>query len=322
LNVVVDKQINRVTKHSNKTNTILLLIKTSLCFRAGGVFLFLHPAQSILLYMTDEEKIIDIKRLIKSKKPKVAKWIPGFVIRYLKRTLHENDVNKSLADNKGAKGIEFSDYVIEKFSMKVRVHGTENVPKTGGVILAMNHPLGGTDAMAMVTEFKHIRTDFKFVVNDILMNIENLKDIFVGVNKHGTNSKESLKLLNDLFASDQAVFVFPAGLVSRRKKGKVRDLDWKKTFITRARKFERNVIPVYIDGELSNFFYRLSNLRTKLGIKANIEMLYLVDELYQQENKELDIIFGEPIPYSTFTKEKKDLEWAQCVKNKVYELKK
>jgi putative hemolysin len=272
--------------------------------------------------MTEEEKIIDIKRLIASKNPKLAKWIPGFLIRYLKKTLHEDDVNKSLKENIGVKAIPFSDYVIDKFSIKVNFIGAENIPKEGGVIMAANHPLGGMDAMAMVTEFKHYRTDFKFVVNDILMNIDNLKDMFVGVNKHGTNTKESLKVLNDLFASEQAVFVFPAGLVSRKKKGVIRDLAWKKTFITRSKKFERNIIPVHIDGELTKFFYRLSNFRTKIGIKANLEMLYLVDELYQQTDKEINITFGEPIPHTTFDKSKKDVEWAAWVKDKVYELKK
>ena len=271
--------------------------------------------------MTEKEKIIDIKRLIKSKNPKAAKWIPGFIYSYLKRTLHEDDVNKSLNDNIGVKAIPFSDYVIEKFNIKVNFIGAENIPKEGGVIFAANHPLGGMDAMAIVTEFKNYRTDFKFVVNDILMNIDNLKDMFVGVNKHGTNTKESLKVLNDLFASEQAVFVFPAGLVSRKKKGVVRDLEWKKTFITRSKKFERQVIPVHIDGELSKFFYRLSNFRTKIGIKANIEMLYLVDELYQQIDKEMNITFGKPIPHTAFDKGKKDIDWAQCVKEKVYELK-
>ncbi|MFT4602219.1 MAG: putative hemolysin [Arenicella sp.] len=271
--------------------------------------------------MAEEEKVIDIKRLIVSKKPKLAKWIPGFIIRYLKRTLHEDDVNETLRINKGVTAIPFSDHVVKKFRMKVIFHGEENIPKEGGVILAANHPLGGMDAMAMVTEFKHHRTDFKFVVNDILMNLENLKDMFVGVNKHGTNTKDSLKVLNDLFASEQAVFVFPAGLVSRKKKGKLRDLEWKKTFVTRARKFEREVIPVFIDGELSKFFYRLANFRTKIGIKANVEMLYLVNELYKQTDKELHITFGKPIPHTTFDKSKRDIEWAQWIKDKVYELK-
>lgn len=271
--------------------------------------------------MREEEKIIDIKRLIKSKNPKLAKWIPGFLVRYLKKTLHEDEVNQSLKENSGVKAVPFSQYVIDKFNIDVQTKGTENIPRTGGVILAMNHPLGGMDAMAMITEFHTIREDFKFVVNDVLMNIENLKDVFVGVNKFGTNSKASLTELNNLFASDQAVFVFPAGLVSRKKKGKIRDLPWKKTFITRSKKFKRDIVPVYIDGELSKFFYRLSNFRTKIGIKGNIEMLYLVDELYKQENKVMKISFGKPISHTVFNKSKSDLEWAQWVQSKVYELK-
>lgn len=270
--------------------------------------------------MTEKDKKIDVGQLIKDKNPKLHKWLPGFVIRYLKRTLHEDDVNKSLKDVEGMEAVEFSQYVIDKFNIQIQTHGLENIPKNGGVILAMNHPLGGMDAMAMITAFHHVRSDFKFVVNDILMNLENLKDRFVGVNKHGSNTKDSLKELNDLFASNKAIFVFPAGLVSRKKGGEVKDLEWKKTFITRAKKFNTPVIPVHIDGELTNFFYRLSNFRTRIGIKANIEMLYLVDELYQQEDKVMNIRFGTPIPAATFDRSKKDLEWAQWVKEKVYKL--
>jgi len=270
--------------------------------------------------MTEKDKKIDVGQLIKDKNPRLHKWLPGFVIRYLKKTLHEDDVNKSLKDVEGMEAVEFSQYVIDKFNITVHTHGLENIPKTGGVILAMNHPLGGMDAMAMITEFHHVRKDFKFVVNDILLNLENMRDCFVGVNKHGTNTKESLKELNDLFASEKAIFVFPAGLVSRKKKGKVKDLEWKKTFITRSKKYNKPVIPVHIDGELTKFFYRLSNFRTTIGVKANIEMLYLVDELYQQEDKVMNIRFGKPIPAETFDRSKKDLEWAQWVKEKVYKL--
>ena len=116
--------------------------------------------------------------------------------------------------------------------------------------------------------------------------------------------------------------MFPAGLVSRKTKGTIEDLEWKKTFITRAKKYEKPVIPVHIDGELTKFFYRLANFRTKIGIKANIEMLYLVEELFKQENKTIRLTFGEPIPHTTFDSSKKDHDWAQWVKSKVYELKK
>ena len=176
------------------------------------------------------------------------------------------------------------------------------------------------DALAIIKEVYPIRSDLKFVVNDLLLNLPNLKDLFTGVNKHGSNSKESLTALNELFASERAIFVFPAGLVSRRKKGKVEDLEWKKTFITRSKKFQTPVIPVHIDGELTSFFYRLSNFRSRVGIKANIEMLYLVDELFKQKGKTLRIKFGKSISYNTFDKTKKDLEWAQWVKDKAYAL--
>ena len=184
----------------------------------------------------------------------------------------------------------------------------------------MNHPLGGIDALAIIDEIYPIRNDLKFVVNDLLLHLPNLKDLFVGVNKHGSNSKASLQLLNDLYASDKAIFVFPAGLVSRKKKGAVKDLEWKKTFITRAKKFEKNVVPIHIEGELSNFFYRLSNFRTAIGVKANIEMFYLVDELFKQANKTLNITIHPEIDYKSFTKEKTDVQWAQSVKEIVYSL--
>lgn len=268
-----------------------------------------------------EDKFIDIDALIKDKNPRLYKWMPGFLLRYLKRTIHQDESNEVIRDNKGANGYEFSLDVINRLNIQVEVSGLEHVPKEGGAIFVVNHPLGGMDALAIIKEIYPIRNDLKFVVNDLLLHLPNLKDLFVGVNKHGTNTKESLTALNELFASERAIFVFPAGLVSRRKKGVVEDLEWKKTFITRARKFKKPVIPVYLDGELTNFFYRLANFRTGIGIKANIEMFYLVDELFRQKGKTLQIKFGKSISYEEFDRSKKDLEWAQWVKRKVYALK-
>lgn len=267
-----------------------------------------------------EEKEFDIERVIKSKNPKLLKWTPKFLLNYLKRKLREDEVNESLKEMRGASGIEFARYVIKKFHLNIVTSGLENIPKKGGAIFVLNHPLGGVDAMAIIAEMHKIRPDYKFVVNDILLSLENMKDVFVGVNKHGVNTKEALDELNNIFATDQVVFVFPAGLVSRRKKGKIKDLEWKKTFVTRAKKYKRPVIPVRIEGRLSNFFYRISNFRKRIGIKANIEMLYLIDEQFKQENKTIELKFGKPISYKTFDKSKKDIEWAQWVKDKVYNL--
>lgn len=266
------------------------------------------------------EKFIDIKKLIASKSPRLAKWLPGFILRYLKRILHQDEINAFLVKHKNDKNEVFCDYVMDYFNIEVEVKGIEKIPASGRVILTMNHPLGGMDAIALVSAIKNRRLDLKFIVNDLLMNLDNLSDLFVGVNKHGKNEKSTRQQIMDLFASERMVCIFPAGLVSRRSKGKVRDLHWKKTFITYAKKFDHTVIPVHIEGELSDFFYNLSNLRSKVGIKANIEMLYLADELFKQRDKKIVFTVGDPIKGASFDESKAENDWAQWVKDKVYEL--
>ena len=266
------------------------------------------------------EKFIDVRNVIAQKNANLLKWIPGFIIKYVQKILHEKDVNSFINEHKHLDSFEFCTAVIDKFHIDLISFGIENVPETGPCVLAVNHPLGGMDAMAIVSLLKHKRRDIKFIVNDVLLNLENLKEIFVGVNKVGKNQKESLRKVDELFATDQLICVFPSGLVSRKINGKIRDLEWKKTFITRSKKNNNTIIPVHINGELTNFFYRLSNLRKKVGIKANIEMLYLVNELYKQKHKKMRVIFGEPIEASTLDKSQTDKAWAQEIKSKVYKL--
>lgn len=266
------------------------------------------------------EKFIDIDKIITEKNPTLKKWLPGFILRYLKKILHQKEINAIIENSGDMNEVEFCNYVLKEFKITIETTGLENIPKTGGIIFASNHPLGGMDALAIIKEVIPIRSDIKFVVNDILLHLRQLKNLFIGVNKIGSNTKNNIANLNAEFAKPQSVFVFPAGLVSRKKKGVVKDLVWKKTFISRAKKFDKDVIPVFLDGELSNFFYRLSNIREKIGLKANIEMLYLVNELFKQKNKTLKLYFGKPISYSTFNKSKTDLEWAEFVKQEVYRL--
>src|SRR3990167_1324163 len=151
-----------------------------------------------------QEKLIDIEKVIKSKNPKLLRWLPQFLINYLKRKLHQDEVNQVLYENRALFGYDFCQELINRFKIKIEVKGLENIPKEGGYIFASNHPLGGMDAMALVTVMAPIRTDIKFIVNDILLNLKNLKGLFVGVNKHGVNSKESLNMVDELFGSNQA----------------------------------------------------------------------------------------------------------------------
>lgn len=267
-----------------------------------------------------EDNFIDIRKLIQSKNPKLAKLIPGFVYRYLKRILHQDEVNDFMRRNGHLKNEDFCDAIVEEFNLKIDAQGIENIPDEGGVILAMNHPLGGMDAMALVHALNKKRTDIKFIVNDLLLNLTPMEDLFVGVNKHGSNERKLHVQMTGLFSSDAVIGIFPAGLVSRRIKGKITDLEWKKTFVRYARRHNKTIVPVYIEGRLSDFFYNLSNFRRFIGLKANIEMLYLSDELYKQKGKHIRFVVGKPIFSDRFAKDKSDEEIAQEIKNSVYRL--
>ena len=163
--------------------------------------------------------------------------------------------------------------------------------------------------------------DVKVLVNDILMNVYPIKEFFVPINKHGSQANELAKILDETYESDVPILTFPAGLVSRRIKGTVMDLKWQKSFVTKAKSYKRNVVPLYFEARNSNFFYNLSSFRKFFGIKANVEMLYLVDELFKHKNKTFNVYIGNEINWDTFdAKQKRPLQWAKWVKEKTYAL--
>jgi putative hemolysin len=269
-----------------------------------------------------QEKFIDVKGLIASKNPKLLKWLPGFVISYLRKILHENEINDFLKEHSELKDVDFCEAIINYFNIQIKIDGIEKIPKEGPVILAMNHPLGGMDAIGLIVALRNHRVDLKFIVNDLLMNLKNFRGLFIGVNKHGKNNLSVREQIENAFESDHAICIFPAGLVSRKFDGKVQDLIWKKTFVTFARKLNRVIVPIHIEGELTPFFYRLSKLRRLLKIKANIEMLWLSDELFKQRNKIINITIGNPILASEIDPKLSDSEAAKCLRQTVHSLKK
>ncbi len=266
------------------------------------------------------ENFIDIEKVIASKNPTLLKYLPSFILTYLKKILHEKSINAILFRNRDKMGIDFATTILNEFQAKRNVINPHLIPRTGRYIIVSNHPLGGIDGMALISEVGKIRKDIVFPVNDLLLFLPNLKPIFIPVNKVGSNTAQNVKIFHDTFSSEKLILYFPAGLCSRKISGKIIDLEWKKTFVAKAKEFQRDVIPVFIEGRNTNFFYNLSNIRKKLGIKANIEMLYLVDEMFKQKGKSINIIFGEPIPYTTFDKSKSDRQWAEHMKQVVYDL--
>lgn len=264
-----------------------------------------------------DDKVVDVEKVIFDKNPKLAKFLPGFFVGYLKRIVHQEEVNDFLSKNKLKFGLEFVDAVMAYFEPEVVVRGAEHIQKSSRIVIASNHPLGGLDGVALMHEVGKVHSEIQVPSNDILQYLKNLNPLFIPVNKHGRNT-ESVQNFNSAFSSKAAICYFPFGLVSRKQNGVIRDLDWKKTFLTKAKKFERDIVPTHINGRNTDFFYNLSNIRKALGIKMNIEMLYLADEFFKQKKKKMVITFGTPIPWQTFDQRNTDAVWAEKLRNFVY----
>lgn len=273
--------------------------------------------------MGNESIKIDIEKVIYDKNPKLLKMLPKFIIKYIKKIIHQDEVNFILEKNKNNIGIDFVESIIKDFNLKIELFGFENIPKSGKYIFTSNHPLGGLESMILMSSVNKVYGEnFKFLVNDILMNLKNLAPLFLPINKHGSQARKSAKIIDETYKSDKQILIYPAGLVSRRIKGKIVDLTWQKSFVSKAITHKRDIIPVYIEGRNSNFFYNVASVRNFLRIKSNIEMFYLVNEVFKQKGKNIPIFFGKPISHEYLKSSKINHKFiAEKIKNHTYSLK-
>ena len=262
----------------------------------------------------------DIKTVFYEKSPRVAGLMPGFIYAYLKRILHQDFINDYLGRHGDKMGLDFMEAAYQEFNVDMKIQGEENLPESGRSLFVANHPLGGFDGNMLIYIIRKHYPRVVFLVNDILMNLKNMDEFFIPINKHGGQSRESVKQLDEAYRSGIQIISFPSGMVSRKLKGKIQDLVWQKNFIIKAKQYQRDVIPVHVSGRNSNFFYRLANIRKILGIKWNLEMLYLIDETYKHQNKTFTFTIGKPIPYSDFDSRHTPIDWAAMVREVVYSL--
>lgn len=272
--------------------------------------------------MTKQKIIkIDVAKVLKTRAPHT--WVPKFIVNYLKKIVHEDEFNRFFVENPDLKNMDFIEGGLKLLGATTSISGKENLPPKGGrYIFASNHPLGGLDGMATGYLIgKEYDGKVRFFSNDLLTNLHPLKDMFIPVNKFGAQSKEHAEMMHELYSSDNHLVTYPAGMCSRKVKGEIIDLEWKKNFISKSVQYQRDVIPIYFEGKNSNFFYNLANLRKFFNIKFNIEMMYLADEMFKQKGKHFTIKIGKRIPWQTFDKSKSHAEWATWVKEIVYSMK-
>ena len=274
--------------------------------------------------MRDIEKTIDIENILKSKMGTKAKFVPRFLVSWLKRIIHEDQVNQFLWEHRNQYGVEWLEECVRYLKMNIKLEGVENLPdKNDGKLYTFvsNHPLGGQDGVALGAIIgKHYDGKFRYLVNDLLLNLPGLKPVCIGINKTGKQSRDFPRMVEPGFQSDNHMLMFPAGLNSRKRDdGSIHDIPWTKTFITKSVEYHRDVVPIHFSGRNSKRFYRIAKFSDKF-LPFNLAMIFLVDEMYKNIGKDFRVAFGKPIPWQTFDKSKTPKEWAQYVEDKVYEL--
>lgn len=270
------------------------------------------------------EKTIDIDSILKSKMGSKAKYVPGLLVKWLKHIVHQDEVNRYLWESRHLSGTEWLEECVRYLDMTLEVEGRENLPdKDDGKLYTFvsNHPLGGADGVALGAIIgRQYDGRFRYLVNDLLMNLPGLAPVCIPINKTGRQGRDFPAMVEAGFASENHMLMFPAGVCSRKNNGIIHDLEWKKTFITKSVETHRDIVPIHFGGRNSDFFYNVANLCKKLNIKFNIAMLFLVDEMYKNVHKTFRVAIGKPIPWQTFDKSKTPMEWAKFVQDRVYEL--
>lgn len=270
------------------------------------------------------EKTIDINEILKGKMGAKAKYVPRPLVSWLKKIAHQDEVNKFLWDSRELTGTDWLEACVRYLDMTLEFEGEENLPsKDDGKLYTFvsNHPLGGIDGVALGSIIgRKYDSKFRYLVNDLLMNLPGLAPLCIPINKTGSQSRNFPAMVEAGFQSDYHMLMFPAGLCSRKQNGQIKDLAWKKTFLTKSIEYKRDIVPIHFSGQNSDFFYRLANFSDKHIKKVNVAMLFLVDEMYKNVHKSFKVSFGKPIPWQTFDKSKTPMEWVNFVYERVYEL--
>lgn len=269
------------------------------------------------------QKTIDIDQVLRSKMGDKAKWVPRPAVSWLKHIIHQDQVNEFLWQSRHLSGTPWLKACVTYLDMTLDIVGKENLPdKDDGRLYTFvsNHPLGGIDGVALGSIIgEHYDDNFRYLVNDLLMNLPGLAPLCIPINKTGKQSRDFPAMVEAGFKSDHHMLMFPAGLCSRKKNGIISDIPWTKTFISKSVQYQRDVVPIHFGGQNSNFFYRLANFSDRC-LPFNLAMLFLVDEMYKNVHKTFRVAIGKPIPWQTFDKSRTPKDWAQYVRQQVYTL--
>lgn len=263
-------------------------------------------------------KKIEIAKVIRQK---YSGYLPKWGVRLIEKLIHQDEINEILALQSHVDGVAFAGKVMEALQFSAKVHNEEFLPQSGRYIFISNHPLGGADGVILTSVLgKFYGGKINFLVNDLLMSITQFGDVFLPINKYGRQSRSHLQKIEEALSSDRQIITFPAGLCSREEEtGEIRDLRWSHSFIKMARKYNRDIVPIFFDSQNSPNFYKWARRRVRLGVKFNYELILLPDELFRAKGTNYNIYIGKPIRLDDIVRDTQDdSSLAQSLKDYIY----
>ncbi len=264
---------------------------------------------------------INIEAQINNSNSLFLKKLPGFIVKGIAKVTRQDEINRILTKYSAIVGVDFLPKILEELNIHVCIEGLENLPESGKCFFVANHPFGIVDGLILTHTVASKYGDFRAIGNEVFVLIPQLRPLIAAVNVFGTNPKEYLQNLDQVFNSEIPITHFPAGVVSRIKKWKVRDYTWHKTFISKSVSCKRDIVPFHFYGRNSILFYTVFLIRKALGINTNLELALLPHEMFNKRNKTIRVKIGKPVPYQTFDRSKTPVQWAGDIKTLVYCLK-
>lgn len=250
--------------------------------------------------MSNQPIRIDVDSVLRERLPRHYKYIPRFAVRWLERTICQDRLNAILTKMAGRNSVDAATAALHEMDITVKASGMDRLPE-GRYMFVSNHPLGGLDGLALISLLgNHYDHKIKFLVNDLLMAVEPLRGVFLPVNKYGSQSRAAAADIEQALQGTGQFITFPAGLCSRMQPdGTIADLTWQKAAVVHAVNYQRDIVPIFFDAQNSRFFYRFAQWRKRLGIKFNIELIFLPKEMIKKCGSTLHVVIGAPIPWSS-----------------------
>ena len=192
-------------------------------------------------------------------------------------------------------GEEAFNWLGSEYTNNSSIEGLENIPKDGKFLIVSNHPMGAADAIALYYKIYPVRNDLFFFANELFVYLlGSFQDLLAPViwNKEKEihlASKVTIERLSVFFGEERPGIIFPSGRLSKLTFFGLWDRSWEKTPIALARKYDFPLIPVYVEGRNSWFFYFSSYINKQLRDVSQL------NELFNKRDKKISIKIGKPV---------------------------